>query len=167
MGPLGWETGSKSGTQGKTRKGESREVSLWVPGGPPEAPALRPPPPPPWPTAAAEESAGAAALAREAADQTVWLCSLPGMKFFLTQPPQRGKHSQPRAQSPCACQRALFPPRTPEKGQFPSAGAEDSSKPGSPRPAVQLGGRPAQSVQGQTAPRLGSPGHTASAATPQ
>lgn len=81
----------------------------------------------------------------EAADQTVWLCGLPGMKFILTSDHSGSRHQQPRARSP----RSL---RRPRKGPSPSAQARGSERAGGPASCCPAQGPQTRCAKGQ-APR--------------
>lgn len=81
----------------------------------------------------------------EAADQTVWLCGLPGMKFILTSDHSGSRHQQPRARSP----RCL---RRPRKGPSPSAQARGSERAGGPASCCPAQGPQTRCAKGQ-APR--------------
>lgn len=76
-----------------------------VPGTLPRAPALGPRPPP-WPTLAEGEED--TTRGREAADQTVWPCGLPGMKLVLAQRPQHRLRPSQGHGVPAPATRPLF-----------------------------------------------------------
>lgn len=93
---------SRAGCEGRNR-GDRRLYE--APGDPPRCSC---PPAPSFPSLThMGRREGASIPAKETANPTVWLCGLPGMKFILTQWPQRSRCRQPRARSPCSLQSAL------------------------------------------------------------